>query len=217
MGNGNQVWIPGMKLGPGAEHDEYFAERIKDEHRTVGAGTWRDPQIIWVQSARYPSDERAKAIETIVRDRLLEYRLTYAWIASDAHATSTIRNLTDNTTKKMDDDNHITLRMGKSENVCNVHGHFYLIHERNDPALKAVRWMRDDERSIVGGKNPQLYFWGPPQPPLSTITFPKDDWIIKPGSILDVKLKRKEAQTNTGGQKSRNFGRVASSLGTLYE
>ncbi|KAK5634290.1 hypothetical protein RRF57_010004 [Xylaria bambusicola] len=91
------------------------------------------------------------------------------------------------TVVKSDDDSHITLRMGTSSNVTNLHGHFYLIYEGNNCKNVAIRMMHEDERGIKGGKNPQLWVWGPypDHYKRSPIKYPKSPFEIKPGSILD--------------------------------
>jgi hypothetical protein len=87
------------------------------------------------------------------------------------------------------DDWHITLRLGTAHNWCNLHGHFYIVFEDNKDAQasKAVRMLKEEERGIVGGKNPQLFTWGPL--PRGYVTYPvkhpTTPFEIVPGSILD--------------------------------
>lgn len=97
---------------------------------------------------------------------------------------------------KSDDDNHITVRLGTGPNVFNLHGHFYLIHEGNSLKNRAVRMMEEHERSIVGGRNPQLLVWGdyPKGSRSSTIKFPKPPFEIKAGSILDMKIQEENEE-----------------------
>ena len=46
--------------------------------------------------------------------------------------------------------------------------------------------MTDEERGVKGGKNPQLWVWGPYPDGYkrSTIKYPKSPFEVKPGSIL---------------------------------
>ncbi|KAI0160456.1 hypothetical protein GGR57DRAFT_499141 [Xylariaceae sp. FL1272] len=76
-----EVWMPGMPLGRGANHDKAFQVRIKRAYRKVGSGTFDDPMIMWVESPNEVLAAKAEPIETIVRTKLKEYNLAYAWIA----------------------------------------------------------------------------------------------------------------------------------------
>ncbi|KAG4216638.1 hypothetical protein PC116_g34881 [Phytophthora cactorum] len=80
--------------------------------------------------------------------------------------------------------------MGTSEDVCNLHGHIYFICENNDMEKKAIRVMKESERSIVHGKSPQLWVWGAyPQYLRRDITYPEQPLEVKPNSILEGQLR----------------------------
>lgn len=57
------------------------------------------------------------------------------------------------------DDFHVTLRMGKAETICNLHGHLYM-HQTQYTKVP-VEMMKDDERMIVSGRARELRIWGP--------------------------------------------------------
>lgn len=61
------------------------------------------------------------------------------------------------------DDYHVTVRMGTSEDICNLHGHIYMC--RNEQTKMPTRMMKDKERMLVLGKARELRVWGwyPPE------------------------------------------------------
>ncbi|KAI0386331.1 hypothetical protein F5Y04DRAFT_275939 [Hypomontagnella monticulosa] len=126
--------------------------------------------------------------------------MSYAWVMMMGHDVSTVRK-TAKGRKFSDDDHHVTVRMGVNPNICNLHGHLYLLSEDRTPHIKderrkvmvPIRMMTEEERGIVGGKNPHLWVWGPypdpsPQYPGAPFEYPRSPYQIKPGSILDNKV-----------------------------
>ncbi|KAI1264992.1 kinase-like domain-containing protein [Xylariaceae sp. FL1019] len=221
MGGAN--WIPGMSLGVGGPLDFGFQKRIMKPPRAVGSGTRADPQIIWTDGSILPeTEELLESTEEIVRQELKNYGLSYAWIAKEGHGTSTFHQ-SGNGNVYVADDFHITARMGTAANVCNLHGHLYILYEDDNVKKKAIRMMKEHERSIVGGRNPELRFWGPPSYPLRNVQFPQHPLIVKHGSVLDLRRKRialektrKQQAKNRGGQL-KGRGRARPGLGTVAE
>ncbi|KAI1125302.1 hypothetical protein F5Y10DRAFT_268235 [Nemania abortiva] len=185
-------WVEGMQLPEGKRHDDAFRNRINNHAgRVVGKGSSDDPRIYWLTSELEPEDTSAyEATEAIVRQQLKNYGLRYAWIVANGHGQSTVGRTRAGRVMS-DDDNHITLRMGLTRDTCNIHGHFYLIYEGNDPTKRAIRMMSDSERSIVGGKNPQLWVMGsyPKHLQRTDIKFPETPFEIIPGSIFDRSME----------------------------
>ncbi|KAJ8132666.1 hypothetical protein O1611_g958 [Lasiodiplodia mahajangana] len=200
-------WVEGMQLPRGKPHDDVFNTRIRDRTwREVGEGTQENPTICWLSEYYRPeSVSHCEAIEAIIRQQLIRYKLRFAWIVADGHAMSTVGR-TKAGRIMSDDDNHITLRMGLTEDICNLHGHFYLIYEDNDPQKKAIRMMREDERSIVGGKNPQLWVMGayPKQFQKAEIKYPTTPFEIVPGSIFDRYMEAYQNDTNKDQKNTTN-------------
>ncbi|KAI1215194.1 uncharacterized protein F4807DRAFT_455644 [Annulohypoxylon truncatum] len=191
------IWTKGMRLGPGAPHDPVFMRRILDSDRKEGAGTIEDPKVIWLVPVSHTKNVRMlQEVEAVIRNQTKEFGLSYAWIASTVHDTSTIRWTGD---KRVvgPDDSHVTLRIGSSANTCNLHGHIYLISRDNG---LEIGMMPEGERGVEGGKNPQLWIWGPyPRGwPRAKIQYPEWPWVIKPGSILYL---REAAKPNKDERK----------------
>ncbi|KAJ2996250.1 hypothetical protein NUW58_g1033 [Xylaria curta] len=190
------VWVEGMQMPRGKRHDSRFQERITgDPGRLVGQGTLEDPQIKWLVDNLDVSVDVYEATEMIVRQQLRKYRLRFAWIVAHGHGISTVRYTKDGRIMS-DDDNHITLRMGSTAGICNIHGHFYMIYEGNDVRKRPIRMMEIDERSIIGGYNPQLWAMGPYPSHLqrTDIKYPETPFEIKPGSIMDQLMQAKRTQ-----------------------
>jgi hypothetical protein len=119
-------------------------------------------------------------------------------LSKEGHGNSTVRTTKNGARVISDDDYHIPLRMGTGENWCNLHGHFYLVYEDDDPSKKAIRMMEERERGIRGGKNPHLWTWGglPPGYASPNIKYPETPYEIVPNSILDKRFSRQ-----AGGSK----------------
>ncbi|KAI0474832.1 hypothetical protein F4859DRAFT_514677 [Xylaria cf. heliscus] len=190
------IWDESMKLPPGGPHPREFAARLRFASRIVGNGTIENPKIVWVNDRNfleYPdTEENFLAIEAIVREQTRKFGLSYVWIAKESHGTSIVGVTQEGEPVKTDDDNHITLRMGISKHVFNLHGHFYLVYEGDSVKNRALRMMKEHERGVVGGTNPQLWAWGtyPPGYGRSMVKFPKIPFEIKPGSILDKQMQK---------------------------
>ncbi|KAI1458957.1 hypothetical protein F4805DRAFT_473916 [Annulohypoxylon moriforme] len=204
------AWTKGMELGPGAPHDEPFMKRIRASKRSRGAGTIEDPKVVWLKpGSEETKEEKLRAIENVVRNETRGCGLSNAWIASDAHGFST--TAWKNGQRIMDhDDNHVTLRMGKSADICNLHGHLYLTSEDNDLYKKVTGSMADDERGVRGGKNPQLWVWGryPPQSqrwPRSQVEYPQAPFDVIPGSILEEQIEAYEKDQELQRQRSTHY------------
>ncbi|KAI1445118.1 hypothetical protein F5Y02DRAFT_418420 [Annulohypoxylon stygium] len=192
----NIPWVKGMKLGPGAPHGANFQRRIDESNQYSGAGTVNDPMVTWVvpQVDKKSDAEKAKlpAQTKVISDLTKDYGLSHAWIASEPHNTSTTKWV-DGDRYIEDDDYHVTLRLGKSKDVCNLHGHAYLLFEDNDPAKQVKRTMLNKERSIKGGSNPQLWVWGnyPPESkdwPRTQVQYPSSPFEVMQNSILSKQL-----------------------------
>ncbi|KAI0378199.1 hypothetical protein F5Y04DRAFT_291448 [Hypomontagnella monticulosa] len=191
------IWVKGMKLGRGAGIEPLYVSRIKKATRVHGAGTIEDPKLTWLSPGPSPKElGDAPAIDAIVRQQARECTLSYAWIASSAHGTSTTGWKHSDRIASIDD-LHITVRFGSSEDTCNLHGHIYLVYEDNDPAKGVVRMMKEEERGIKGGRSPQLWVWGnyPPESPAwprARVGIPKLPHEIIQGSILDIQERKRE-------------------------
>ncbi|KAI5865310.1 hypothetical protein GGS23DRAFT_594850 [Durotheca rogersii] len=184
------IWVRGMRLGGGGRHDPEVQGRIKRSKRTRGSGTVKDPKVIWLYFNRERSEAYFRAVEALVKKLTTECGLSHAWIMSRVHSFSTIGR-TNDARIMCHDDFHITIRMGSSQDICNLQGHLYLICEDNDVDGKPVRLMNDDERGIIGGKNPHLWIWGqyPAESrdwPRAGVRYPKAPYEIIGGSILDA-------------------------------
>ncbi|KAI4864014.1 hypothetical protein F4820DRAFT_449444 [Hypoxylon rubiginosum] len=202
------IWVQGMKLGRGAPHEFRFQGRIFRGKRHIGTGTMDDPKVTWVDPGPQQKKDVVESMETLVHSEAKKYGLSYAWIASEGHPYSTTA-FVKNTRIMSLDDFHLTLRLGISEDVCNLHGHIYMICEDNNIENKVVRAMTHDERGVIGGKNPQLWIWGsyPSESrdwPRSGIKYPKSPYEIKPGSILEYQMDQ--------GTKEEEEARAASRL-----
>ncbi|KAI1411807.1 hypothetical protein F5Y13DRAFT_190809 [Hypoxylon sp. FL1857] len=116
------IWVEGMKLGPGASHDERFWQRIDRARRWFGAGTMDDPSISWVAPgpAAERTEQQIRAIEYLIWEQARRYGLSHVWIASDGHACSTTAWSEGNRVTSPDD-YHVTLRMGVSEDLQAQH------------------------------------------------------------------------------------------------
>ncbi|KAI1136860.1 hypothetical protein F5Y05DRAFT_414582 [Hypoxylon sp. FL0543] len=123
--------------------------------------------------------------------------MSYVWIMMMSHGVSTVGKTAAGRTLSYDD-HHITVRMGVAPDRCNLHGHLYVTYEDLTPdiiderykVLLPIRMMTKEERSIVGGKNPQLWVWGSYPPasyeyPRAHFDYPKTPFEVKPDSILD--------------------------------
>ncbi|KAK6951628.1 hypothetical protein Daesc_006150 [Daldinia eschscholtzii] len=182
------VWEKGMRLGPGAPHGFDFKERIDDVRLMRGTGTIEDPLVIWPAPGPHIASNESKrqTIMQIVSQTTTDCGLSHAWIAADAHPTSTI-GWENGRRKTLRDDYHVTVRMGSDKKTCNLHGHIYLVCEGHDLRRPIVRAMRNDERGIVGGSSPQLLVWGPYESswPRARTSLPQPPYQVKPGSILE--------------------------------
>ena len=122
------------------------------------------------------------------RNSIVLFGLSY-YDSKEGHGLSTLRKTRTGDRISSDDDWHITLRMGTAADWCNLHGHFYLVYEDNNKPKEsiALRMMEDEERGLVGGKNPQLWTYGKlPRGYVATnVKYPKAPYEIVPGSILD--------------------------------
>lgn len=56
------------------------------------------------------------------------------------------------------DDFHVTVRMGSTEDVCNLHGHLYI--HRGGRTKMPIEMMLDHERMVVLGRGRELRIWG---------------------------------------------------------
>ncbi|KAI1647317.1 uncharacterized protein F4817DRAFT_365285 [Daldinia loculata] len=186
------IWVPGMPLGPGAPHNVEFKRRLESSERFTGSGTVFDPMVIWLVETAEQDEEKLLAIERVVRQETARFGLSYAWLQSDAHSTSTIA-VTAGRRVMNPDDFHVTLRMGDREDNCKVHGHIYLICEDNDLHNVVTRPMEHSERGVVGGRSPQLWVWGryPSQYPRSNLPPVVTPHKIIPGSILAEQQRKK--------------------------
>ncbi|KAI0095864.1 hypothetical protein F4814DRAFT_174489 [Daldinia grandis] len=185
------IWTPGMPLGPGAPHNAPFKDRLEVSGRSTGSGTSSDPMVIWLIETRDQDEEKLLAIERVVKQETKRFGLKYAWLQSNTHSTSTIA-ITAGQRIVDSDDFHVTVRMGNTEDNCNVHGHIYLIYEGNDLNNVAVRAVDQSERGVAGGRSPQLWIWGRypsyyPRSNLPPVTTPHK---IIPGSILAEQQRR---------------------------
>ncbi|KAI1089461.1 hypothetical protein F5B19DRAFT_504749 [Rostrohypoxylon terebratum] len=190
-------WVKGMKLGPGAPHGFNFQKRINESDFYSGAGTVADPKVMWViPCVNKKTDEEKEKLTAqgiVIRDLAKDYGLSHAWISSEPHNYSTTMWV--NGERHIEfDDYHVTLRLGKSDKVCNLHGHAYFLYEDNDPGREVMRAMLDDERSIKGGENPQLWIWGkyPPESkdwPRTKVEYPSSPLEVIKDSILSKQLK----------------------------
>lgn len=79
------------------------------------------------------------------------------------HDDSTVSYTTKGRPITVKDDYHVTVRMGTSEDICNLHGHLYI--HRDEETKMPIRMMKDDERTVVLGKARELRVWGwyPPE------------------------------------------------------
>ncbi|OTA55684.1 hypothetical protein K449DRAFT_438613 [Hypoxylon sp. EC38] len=193
------VWVEGMKTPEGGDHPDGFAELVVASKRPGPShGTVRNPSVTWIYKVP-KSREVLTATERIVKEQASRFGMSYAWIMKMGHDFSTV-GMSAEGRKLSDDDHHITVRMGVARDTCNLHGHLYVIYEDitphiMDPKYKdlvPIRMMTERERSVVGGKNPQLWVWGWYPPPSSKYPpapygYPKTPFEIKPGSILDRK------------------------------
>lgn len=103
--------------------------------------------------------------------------------------------------KQTDDDDHITVRFGKTLDKYNLHGHLYVICEdlatpeelaKGGRVLLPLRMMTEEERGLVGGKNPELWVGGPYPARWPRVNYRYPDRTkacqTKPGSLLDDRL-----------------------------
>ncbi|KAI0838805.1 hypothetical protein F5Y06DRAFT_295964 [Hypoxylon sp. FL0890] len=191
------VWVEGMKTPRGLRHTEDFATLIHASRRKGPEyGTVEDPSVTWIHFVPR-SREVVTATERIVKEQASRFGMPYVWVMMMGHGISTVRKTARGRTFSHDD-HHVTIRMGTSPNICNLHGHLYLIYEdrtpdvikEEDKILVPIRMMTEQERSVVGGKNPQLWVWGgypdpSPEYPRAPFDYPKTPYEVKPGSILD--------------------------------
>ncbi|KAI1764645.1 hypothetical protein GGR53DRAFT_530305 [Hypoxylon sp. FL1150] len=201
------IWVKGMALGRGARHSPDFQKRINKSKRQSGSGTIRDPMVIWcIPAFSYErrlsakEEERYRALETIIKQETRECGLSFAWVSAEDHPYSTTsRNTNIGRTMSMDDF-HVTVRMGSSTNICNLHGHIYIVYEDNDPNKKPLRAMLERERGVRHGKSPQLWVWGkyPQEWPSAGARFPKSPYETLPGSILDYQMEESQRREKQG-------------------
>ncbi|KAI1390624.1 uncharacterized protein F4822DRAFT_426472 [Hypoxylon trugodes] len=143
------IWVKGMKLGPGAPHSPDFQSRIDQSERSTGEGTIENPMVVWPYPAR-PEDkpiEQILAMEAVIRQETKECGLSHVWIAADGHPYSTTATRGGIRVASLDD-YHVTIRMGSSSTICNLHGHLYLVCEDDDIRKKVTRVMTEKERGI---------------------------------------------------------------------
>lgn len=109
-----------------------------------------------------------------------------------------------------DDDHHFTVRMGSSEDICNIQGHIYVVCKDNDIDSIPLRTMSESERSIKGGKSPHYWVWGnyPPESrdwPRAGIKYPNAPFEILANSILQYQIEQQrlaeEAAAAAGNKK----------------
>ncbi|OTA82971.1 hypothetical protein M434DRAFT_16826 [Hypoxylon sp. CO27-5] len=197
------VWVQGMRLGEGQRHDFHFGRRAEQSSRWSGSGTIDDPMVVWLTPGppRY-AEAVLQTTENIVREETRKCGLSHAWIVSEGHSFSTTGWSRAGDRILSLDDNHVTLRMGSSPNTSNLQGHLYIIYENNNPEMKALRMMREDERGVVGGRNPQLWVCGkyPPDWPRAGIKYPESPYEVIAGSLLD---KFQEAMHEQEQRKKR--------------
>ena len=83
------------------------------------------------------------------------------------------------------DDYHITVRMGTSKDVVNLHGHLYL--QTNDGTEDGVptRIMTDKERSWEGASGRTYWIWGKYDRslPRHSHPHPRPPFILKAGRV----------------------------------
>ncbi|KAK9425893.1 hypothetical protein SUNI508_12786 [Seiridium unicorne] len=168
------VWKSDMKLGSGGPHDSGVQSRISRPAKDpVGEGTVKSPRVIWVRGSIANKGYTKEQISMIEQILMI---LAGKWAQKDGK-----RDM-------VNDDKHVTVRMGTNPDICNVHGHIYL-KEDIDTATKAsfMRLMRDSERKVVGGKGFELWVWGyyPPATEQgyerASFTHPTPPLALKPG------------------------------------
>ncbi|KAK6080598.1 hypothetical protein SCUP234_05144 [Seiridium cupressi] len=190
------VWKSDMKLGSGGPHDSGVQSRISRPAKDpVGEGTVKSPRVIWVRGSianKGYTKEQISMIEQILMTLAGKWGLSYVWIVKQLHNATTNHHTTkaqkDGKRDMVNDDKHVTVRMGTNPDICNVHGHIYL-KEDIDTATKAsfMRLMRDSERKVVGGKGFELWVWGyyPPATEQgyerASFTHPTPPLALKPG------------------------------------
>ncbi|KAI6081469.1 hypothetical protein F4821DRAFT_264898 [Hypoxylon rubiginosum] len=193
------TWAKGMPLGNGGQHDDNFADRIHRSKRRKGAGTIQNPRVYWCTplftARRAPNltpqqETKYQALERVIQDETRACGLSHAFVAGEDHEYSTV-NMTNVGGRIMSiDDFHVTVRMGTQEDICNLHGHIYVVYRDNDYLNPAVRAMREDERSIKGGKSPQLWVWGRyDQRYRGMVKFPRPPYETLPNSILEYQME----------------------------
>ncbi|OTA87748.1 hypothetical protein M434DRAFT_35186 [Hypoxylon sp. CO27-5] len=190
------VWVEGMQTPQGAGHPRGFNRLVNDSKRPGPSyGTVRNPSVTWIYKVP-ESMEVVIATERIAKEQASRFGMSYVWVMMMGHSVSTVRKTTKGR-KLSDDDHHITVRMGVAPQICNLHGHLYVTYEDLTPhitdedykTLLPIRMMTEQERGVIGGKNPQLYVWGPYSRSYGRAPFdyPRTPFEIKRGSFLDRK------------------------------
>ncbi|RYP49471.1 hypothetical protein DL768_004830 [Monosporascus sp. mg162] len=164
--SGGIVWVKSMKLGKGTKHTPAIWQRIQNSERSTGDGTPQNPSVCWLKEP--PEDEIAEATEQLVREEAVKFRcgITDIWLLMDGHSRTTAGHTADGRRDMVNDDCHMTVRMGTAHDTENLHGHLYFVTDDGTDTGRPVRIMTDDERTWVGASARMLWIWGP---------YPKED------------------------------------------